>query len=450
MVKKKIKHVLHYLILLFLTEFIYGSRAKRKRFIGRFTIHFYSISIYSRLSWIKFKCVHFFLTPFSLFCDKNLLEWQWALSKLKSKHYLFSWAKERYDSGPKIIILGAGSVGDLLQITPVIKAISHKLPTAQICLLHRSSAAQDILQHNPYLKMIDFADFNTFDRIKRVVKKHGYADLVVEVESVSYFVSYTCAPKHLRHAELNAQMPESFFQAAESQLKHWRAANPASQVNGQFCTSKAYKNVHYLDILGITSQLPINRFSNLDFYLNSKISEDISDFFLTNPRVITIHHGVDADVMLWSRVTKMLPTKMLMATTLKDVVSLLRAEGYVVAQVGVLHDELIEGAFDFRGTTFDEAAHLLKNSHCHIGTEGGLIHLARAINTRSVVLFGPTPVDFFGYPQNINLVEGNCSGCWRATKNWFISCPIGFAPAKCMASHQAKKIVEAAIRLSMK
>ena len=63
------------------------------------------------------------------------------------------------------------------------------------------------------------------------------------------------------------------------------------------------------------------------------------------------------------------------------------------------------------GQNLELVKYVLKNALLHVDIEGGLVHLATQLGTKCAVLFGPTPVDFFGYRQNINIVAPKCSGC---------------------------------------
>jgi len=64
------------------------------------------------------------------------------------------------------------------------------------------------------------------------------------------------------------------------------------------------------------------------------------------------------------------------------------------------------------GENLELVKYVLQGAVMHIDIEGGLVHLATQLGTKCAVLFGPTPVDFFGYPQNINIVSPRCSGCY--------------------------------------
>lgn len=48
-----------------------------------------------------------------------------------------------------ILIIKPGAIGDLLQLTPVIRALKEKLPAARISLVVGNSASVDLFRHNP-------------------------------------------------------------------------------------------------------------------------------------------------------------------------------------------------------------------------------------------------------------------------------------------------------------
>lgn len=98
----------------------------------------------------------------------------------------------------------------------------------------------------------------------------------------------------------------------------------------------------------------------------------------------------------------------------QQVCSELRADVQVI-QLGAASDPKLEGATDLRGqTTAREAAAILANSLVFIGLAGFLMHLARAVDCRSVIVYGgherPTQT---GYVCNKNLYTGvRCAPCW--------------------------------------
>ena len=86
-----------------------------------------------------------------------------------------------------------------------------------------------------------------------------------------------------------------------------------------------------------------------------------------------------------------------------------------LVQVGVPDSPTIPSAVDLRGqTTFREAAAVIQNSALFIGTEGGLMHAARAVDARAVILWGGVTLpEFAGYPDSHRIVchRVSCAPC---------------------------------------
>jgi hypothetical protein len=86
-----------------------------------------------------------------------------------------------------------------------------------------------------------------------------------------------------------------------------------------------------------------------------------------------------------------------------------------VIQLGSAKDPKLEKAMDLRGkTSLRQSAAILANSLVFIGLEGFLMHLARAVDCRSVIVYGgrlkPSQI---GYVANKNLYsQVRCAPCW--------------------------------------
>ena len=98
----------------------------------------------------------------------------------------------------------------------------------------------------------------------------------------------------------------------------------------------------------------------------------------------------------------------------QEVCTELRSDVTVI-QLGAASDPKLEGAMDLRGkTSVRQSAAILANSLVFIGLVGFLMHLARAVDCRSVILYGgrekPTQS---GYVANKNLYnQVRCAPCW--------------------------------------
>lgn len=86
-----------------------------------------------------------------------------------------------------------------------------------------------------------------------------------------------------------------------------------------------------------------------------------------------------------------------------------------VVQVGSASDVKLEGAIDLRGkTSLRQTAAVLANSLVFIGLVGFVMHLARAVDCRSVIIYGGREKpSLTGYVANKNLYQQvRCAPCW--------------------------------------
>ena len=156
---------------------------------------------------------------------------------------------------------------------------------------------------------------------------------------------------------------------------------------------------------------------------------------LTPGGFVTIHNGFDLSVVVMgSSATKCYPH-------FAEVVRLIKAErpDLSIVQIGARTSTPIPGVdHNLIGKiNLRQTGGLLRHAARHIDNEGGLVHLARCFGTRSTVVFGPTPIDYFGYEENHNIPPSACGGCWFITESWMSHCPRGFAAPICTEQEPA-------------
>lgn len=95
-------------------------------------------------------------------------------------------------------------------------------------------------------------------------------------------------------------------------------------------------------------------------------------------------------------------------------------------------------------TNLEQAKVLLKHSRLHIDIEGGMVHLRYALGGgKSIVLFGPTSVEFFGYDVNCNIRSDVCStSCYQMTEAWPLHCPKDKENVLCMEAITPEMVYE--------
>jgi ADP-heptose:LPS heptosyltransferase len=156
---------------------------------------------------------------------------------------------------------------------------------------------------------------------------------------------------------------------------------------------------------------------------------------------ITVSNGFDPEFPLSNRqATKCYPHTAILVTKLKQ-----RFPEIAVVQVGTSTSVNIPDAdIDLIGkTNLPQVAAVLAHAQLHIDNEGGLVHIAKCLGTRSCVIFGPTSVDYFGYPENINVRPPFCGGCWWINETWMDSCPRGFETARCLSEQDPEAVLSA-------
>jgi hypothetical protein len=100
---------------------------------------------------------------------------------------------------------------------------------------------------------------------------------------------------------------------------------------------------------------------------------------------------------------------------MQAVVHALRDE-YTIVQLGAAGDPPLDGCVDLRGkSSLRESAAVIANSTLFLGQVGFLMHLARAVDRPSVIIFGGRELPWqSGYSCNTNLASSlPCSPCWR-------------------------------------
>jgi ADP-heptose:LPS heptosyltransferase len=184
-------------------------------------------------------------------------------------------------------------------------------------------------------------------------------------------------------------------------------------------------------------------------YAGDQLSLEFDDTVLERAglkerKFVTLHNGFDTNfVIAGRRATKCYPH-------FAEVVAGMKAArpDLLLVQIGTTTSEPIPGVdLDLIGkTSLRDVAGLLRASALHLDNEGGLVHLAACYGRRSVVVFGPTPSDYFGYPHNLNIDPIHCGGCWWMDELWMDRCPRGMAQPECVFSQPPGAIVSLALQ----
>jgi ADP-heptose:LPS heptosyltransferase len=121
-------------------------------------------------------------------------------------------------------------------------------------------------------------------------------------------------------------------------------------------------------------------------------------------------------------------------------------KGYTILILGAKKDEYVGAGLNLVGlTTVRESAVIINNSALYIGVDGGLAHLAAAVQTKAIVLFGPVFSIFRKHPGLTFPVENyqSCRGCSHfldlSKNNPLRECP--FQHRNCMISIKPFQVI---------
>jgi ADP-heptose:LPS heptosyltransferase len=362
--------------------------------------------------------------------------WLTQLSILKAEGPIFSTFPHGGESGKLcLLVWGSGGIGDMLYLSTVVRELYLQFSNCNIFVLNENPHVHDVFSNNPYVSGTIWLEAKALYDFIKLAHSLDIFDLVAEVK---YCITYTRPPL--------SRIPLDFVRLSNCRSAEWQkyVRYRWPHLNNFFANAVVAQGINKLDLVGITSLLPIDRNSLVDMFFD--YTDIKAAAALNNSAYVTIHHGADKKMSAsGGRQTKNLPT-----STWNAVVPLIHAAGYKVVQLGESHEDKIEGIdVDLRGrTALRETAQILKMAQAHLDTEGGLVHLARTVQTRSVVAFGPTPIDFFGYPQNENIAPPVCGNCWWVKDNWATECPRGLRSPECMTEHSSVVLADKAIEIA--
>jgi ADP-heptose:LPS heptosyltransferase len=362
--------------------------------------------------------------------------WLRALTATGATGEIFGLMPHDGEPGPlRILVQGSGGLGDMLYTSAVVRELHAAFAPADIFVLYENTSVEAVFGTNPHVVGALSLQAGPFAALMHAICSLDIFDLVAEVR---YAVTYFTPPL--------SRVPMSFRLRANAASAEWQqyVRYDWPHLNNLFANAVTARGLNKLDLVGLTAQLPIDRHADIDLFIPLP---DLAAWpTLTGAAYVTVHHGADRAMAAAGGVQ----TKNLPAALWARSVALLQAQGLLTVQLGEAHEQPIEGIdLDLRGmTTFRQTAAVIKAARVHLDTEGGLVHVARAVNTASVVLFGPTPAAFFGYPQNENVAPRLCGNCWWVTRRWSIDCPRGLASPECMHTQDPSDIAARAVRLA--
>ena len=309
----------------------------------------------------------------------------------------------------KIGICKAGGIGDTIESILIARKIREKYPHSKITLFLRDEEQKKILDMFP--NIADSVGFTRgFSWNDFVTKKIKEFDLFYDLRYIPK-IFYNCDKERTK-------VYEEWFKQYTKYYKSWKEAS-------KFIMKQNMSRIETsIKMLGLN-------FNEEDYYL-PKI---VSNFNLPKKPYIVFHHGADGGYK----------TKNWLADGWNEVITWVKKKYYTV-QIGILTEEPLQVDLDLRGkTNIRDLFYILSEAKLLCDTEGGMVHIAHTQKTRSLVLFGSTPVKAYGYKDNINIVKNICphQPCWWQKPNWDKKCYLtGKNIAKCMQAIKISDVIK--------
>lgn len=317
------------------------------------------------------------------------------------------------DDKQHIAVVLKGGIGDFVIAGKYLKALSVYLgESSEITVMGKNSdleALKTIFQKQTY--------------VHEVLPQNYYRryDLALELVRFPVVLSYTS--RRLTEKTLKyVRTVENFCLQGTDLLRNDFLGRVWSLQKGRTRENQADID----NLLGLDkTQFELQTSGNLP-ELAEKFGFDANNFITVQTGGGKCFAGIRGEVRQWS------------AKNWAELVKALKTNypATAVLQLGAAEQEKICGVdADLRGkTTLDECLTLLKAAKLHVSQEGGMTIMRHFLRGgKSVVLFGPTDEEFFGFAENENICCRKCPCCCEwLTPDWMKKCVKTGGAAECL------------------
>lgn len=323
-----------------------------------------------------------------------------------------------------ILIIKLSAIGDVIHALPVASALKKNNPNTKITWIVEKPA-HDLLTNNPYIDEIIIFDkkqyksliglFMNGSKLARELQSRKF-DLVLDLQGL--FKSAAIA----------------LLSGGKARFVYCNARELSSLISKRVCGPNSEGHVvdRYLDVvrhIGGTVNQP-------HFEVNYTAEE------VQNTKAIAVSAGINlvkpyavlAPGTNW-------PNKCWPTTCFAELGDMLFDDGVIPVVIGGPKDAKLykEIAGNMKTppinlvgkTSLKELSYIIKQSRVFIGGDTGPMHLAAAVGTPVIALFGPTDPQRngpYGDKYKVILTPRECRGCWKRKCHKNIDCLAGISP----------------------
>jgi len=310
-----------------------------------------------------------------------------------------------------ILIVKLSAIGDVIHALPVVHVLRKQYPQARITWVVEKPA-YDLLTNNPDIDEIIIFDkpkFKSFAglvtngyKFSRQLKAHNF-DLAIDLQGL--FKSAALA----------------YLSGASQRLVYCNARELSGTISQPICGEHQHGHVidRYLDVarhLGC-------KVDQVQFPIHITASEAQTAQSIANHAGLRVENSyvVLAPGTNW-------PTKCWPTTHFAKLADRLYDSNIIPVIIGGPHDQRLAQEImanttippiDLTGkTSMKQLAYMIKKAQVFVGGDTGPMHLAVAVGTKVVAMFGPTdPVRNgpYGEKHSVLTAPRLCKGCWKRT-----------------------------------
>lgn len=288
----------------------------------------------------------------------------------------------------KILLIKQTSLGDVLHMTPVIRALKKWKPESEIDIV-TDKRALGILKNNPYINKLYVLDIYKYE-------KEIFKSPLKFFSTIKEFFSHI---KEVRKKKYDIAMDLQGLERSVIFLYLCKAKKKYAKGKWAFVKSNYYVDINA--IVGLISFLNFfdcpNDGVDLDYFLPETIEED---FNKTIERIKqTKNFEIEKDYIVFSPFSRW-ETKDLSVNKAREIIAEIKKLKDIQIIVSATSDynkeckEIVEGfdnVLDSSGLfNLTELAYLIKNSKCMLTVDSFPMHTGCAFKKPLIAIFGPT------------------------------------------------------------
>ncbi len=317
----------------------------------------------------------------------------------------------------KILIIRFSSIGDIVLTTPIIRAVKTQLD-AELHFLTKQSF-KNLLANNPYIDKIWTIE-KKVDELKDRLQAVGY-DQIIDLH------------KNLRSKAIKRMLKVPYVDFNKINIQKWLAVNtPINRLPDKHIVDRYFEAITALNVTNDQQGLDFTLPTDSDTTLNN-----IKKLYEINLPYVCIAIGA-------SYLTKRMPNELVIECIDRLKVPCVLIGGPAEKEDAKLIQEKTACVNTVGALSIDESATLIKHAACLLTPDTGMMHIAAALNTPQVTVWGNTIPAFGMYPyqskEHYRIIENKELSCRPCSKLGHQSCPKGHF--KCMQQLDSEKIIE--------